>query len=409
MDYGINIWIGKLKSIEILSGNRVKLGGGTNSKDLIDALWAAGKQAVTGTCECVNYMGPALGGGHGWLQGRHGLIADQFLSMNVVLADGTLRTIGPSNELFWAMKGAGHNFGIVTSVTIKTFDIAHTNWAGETLMFTGDKVEDLYALVNEHHLKNGTQPVDLINWSYWFNIDGPFNGVCVLILSICLASPPALTFLSQPVIAMYIIQEGVTSVDASYTAPFHALGPFSAETATGDYRNVSKWVGIAKDDGPCQNVGNSTPRFPAYLPNYNPSAMREVYDAYKNITGDPSSPYHGSLFMFEGYSMQGVQATNADSAAFAYRQDNLLTAPMLLYTPAGAARDAEAQAYGNQMRQILVDGSGRSELHAYVNYAYGDETPDEWYGHESWRQSKLHYLKNKYDPHGRFSFYAPIA
>lgn len=37
--------------------------------------------AVTGTCECVSVLGPALGGGHGWLQGYYGLVADQFVAL----------------------------------------------------------------------------------------------------------------------------------------------------------------------------------------------------------------------------------------------------------------------------------------------------------------------------------------
>lgn len=125
--------------------------------------------SVTGTCECVSTLGPALGGGHGWLQGHHGLVADQFLSMNIVLANGTLVTIDESSDLWWAVKGAGHNFGIVTSVNVKVYDIEHSNWAVETLIFSGDKVEEVYQAANDHLLKNGTQSADVVNWSYWLN------------------------------------------------------------------------------------------------------------------------------------------------------------------------------------------------------------------------------------------------
>lgn len=68
------------------------------------------------------------------------------------------------------MNGAGHNFGIVTLVTAKVYDVETPNWAHETFFFTGDKVEQLYELVNKHHLRDGEQPVDLINWSYIVNI-----------------------------------------------------------------------------------------------------------------------------------------------------------------------------------------------------------------------------------------------
>jgi FAD/FMN-containing dehydrogenase len=89
--------------------------------------------------------------------------------MNIVLANGTLATVDSSSELWWAIKGAGHNFGIVTSVTSKIYDIEHKDWAIEISTFSGDKVAEIYDAVNTYLLKNGTQPTDVINWSYWFN------------------------------------------------------------------------------------------------------------------------------------------------------------------------------------------------------------------------------------------------
>jgi FAD/FMN-containing dehydrogenase len=125
---------------------------------------------VTGTCECVSLLGPGLGGGHGWLQGHYGLVADQFVSMNVVLANGSLVTLDETSELWWAVKGAGHNFGIVTSVTSKVYDIEYPDWAIETIIFSGDQVQAVYEAANEYLLQNGTRDASLINWSYWLNI-----------------------------------------------------------------------------------------------------------------------------------------------------------------------------------------------------------------------------------------------
>lgn len=90
--------------------------------------------------------------------------------MDIVLANGSLKTIDANSDLWWAMKGAGHNFGIVTSVTIDIFDIQHRDWAIDTLIFSGDQVEAVYQAANDNLLQDGTQPVDVINWSYWLNI-----------------------------------------------------------------------------------------------------------------------------------------------------------------------------------------------------------------------------------------------
>lgn len=389
MTHGIEIFLDQLSGVEVSEdGKTATIGGGTGSKVVTDSLWAAGKQTVTGTCECVSYLGPLLGGGHGWLQGHHGLIADQVVSFNTVLADGTLQTVTADSELWWALKGAGHNFGVITSVTSKVYDIVHTDWAIETIVFNGDRVEEVYDAINKYHLRNGSQPVDLINWSYWFNNPN--------------VDPEG------PIIEVYIIQEGVTAVDPQYTTPFHALEPLDIRPDNGTYHDLGGWVGIALDNFPCQKIGLNNPRFPIYTKSYDPATMRRVYDRYKEATlSEPA--FFDSLFMFEGYSNAGVRAIDADSTAFAYRDDNLLFAPLISYMSTGPELDAKAGALGNELRQILHEGTGREELHAYVNYAFGDEKPENWYGNEQWRKEKLLALKTKYDPEGKFSFYAPVA
>jgi hypothetical protein len=50
--------------------------------------------------------------------------------------------------LFWALRGAGHNFGILTSLEVKVYDIKST-WTVYTMIYTSDKVEALYDLVNK--------------------------------------------------------------------------------------------------------------------------------------------------------------------------------------------------------------------------------------------------------------------
>jgi hypothetical protein len=208
---------------------------------------------------------------------------------------------------------------------------------------------------------------------------------------------------------MYLIQEGVNAVDAAYTKPFLKLGPITTQSLSGTYRDLAAWTGISLDATPCQKTGNANPRFPIYLKSYNTTAQRLVYDLFRQATTNASSPFSNSLFMFEGYSQQGVKAIRDDASAFAYREDNLLVAPLLTYTPNGPGLDEVASKLGNQIRQILYEGSGETSLNTYVNYAYGDETQLAWYGNDAWRQNRLHALKKNFDPMGKFSFYAPIA
>lgn len=94
-----------------------------------------------------------LGGGHGFLQGRYGLAADQLVSARVVIANGSIVTASQSSnpDLFWALRGAGHNFGIVTEVEYKIYDIppGKDQWISETLVFSGNKTRDIFVVANE--------------------------------------------------------------------------------------------------------------------------------------------------------------------------------------------------------------------------------------------------------------------
>ncbi|KAF2657113.1 FAD-binding domain-containing protein [Lophiostoma macrostomum CBS 122681] len=390
MDYGIEIYLGQLNTIAVAkNGKTVTVGGGINSKKLTDALWAAGKQTVTGTCECVSLLGPALGGGHGWLQGHHGLVSDQFTSMNVVLANGDLKTIDASSDLWWGMLGAGHNFGIVTSVTTQIYEIEHSDWAIETIIFSGDKVEAVYDAANTYIVQNGTQSSDIINWSYWLN-DASLDA-------------------DKPVIIMYIIQEGVKSVDSKYTRPFHDLQPLTSIPQSGTYKDLANWTNIALESPPCQDFGFSNPRFPIYAKSYNTTAQKKAYELYASAVSGTDSPYYNSIFMFEDYASGGVRAHADGATAFGFRQDLMLAAPLIIYNGTDKATDVAVEKLGNQLREVIREGTGSAEVHSYVNYAYGNEGPESWYGYDTWRQDRLKGLKEKYDPKRRFSFYAPIA
>ena len=96
-----------------------------------------------------------------------------------------------------------------------------------------------------------------------------------------------------------------------------------------------------------------------------------------------------------------------DSTAYAFREDDVFVSPFVTYAP-DPAQDAEAMAWGEQVRELVLEGTGSSELHSYVHYAYGSESFETIYGHEPWRLEKLRRLKAEFDPEGRFSFYAPV-
>ncbi|MEU0145993.1 FAD-binding oxidoreductase [Streptomyces sp. NPDC006288] len=97
------------------------VGGGALSSDVVSAAERVGLTAVTGTAGSVGMVGLTLGGGYGPLLGQFGLAADNLLGAEVVLADGSRVDTDAEHhpDLFWALRGGGGNFGVVTSARIR--------------------------------------------------------------------------------------------------------------------------------------------------------------------------------------------------------------------------------------------------------------------------------------------------
>lgn len=91
--------------------------GGTRWGAFDHATQAFGLATTGGTNTDTGIGGLSLGGGHGWLGGKHGLALDNLISVDIVTADGKLRIASQEEnaDLFWAVRGGGGNFGVVTS------------------------------------------------------------------------------------------------------------------------------------------------------------------------------------------------------------------------------------------------------------------------------------------------------
>lgn len=100
------------------------IGAGARLGDVARELFDNGGRAIShGSCPAVGLSGHILHGGYGWASHSHGLALDWMVGADVVLADGThVRCSETENsDLFWALRGAGSNFGIVISYELATF------------------------------------------------------------------------------------------------------------------------------------------------------------------------------------------------------------------------------------------------------------------------------------------------
>lgn len=118
VDDGLVIDLSEMKGIQVDPKNRTaRVEAGCTWGDVDRATHEFGLATVSGVISTTGVGGLTLGGGHGYLTRKFGLTIDNLLSADVVLADGSLVHANKDEnaDLFWALRGGGGNFGVVTS------------------------------------------------------------------------------------------------------------------------------------------------------------------------------------------------------------------------------------------------------------------------------------------------------
>lgn len=132
-----------MRRVEVDPDRQVaRVEAGVRWREVIDAAAPYGLAPLSGSSSGVGVVGYTLGGGMGHLARRHGFAADHVVSVDLVTADGQLRTVTAESDpaLFWALRGGQSSFGIVTGLEFELVPVPE--FFGGALVFTGGAVED---------------------------------------------------------------------------------------------------------------------------------------------------------------------------------------------------------------------------------------------------------------------------
>jgi FAD binding domain/Berberine and berberine like len=141
---------------------RVRVGTATRWRDVVPQLSELGLAALHGSSPDVGVAGYSLGGGIGWLARKHGMQANAVTAIELVTADGELVRTDATHEpeLFWALRGGGGNFGVVTAIEFAVQPV-RSLYAGA--MFFG--IEQTAEVLHAWNELLPTLPDEITSWA----------------------------------------------------------------------------------------------------------------------------------------------------------------------------------------------------------------------------------------------------
>lgn len=310
-----------------------------------------------GSCPTTGVIGVAFGAGLGRLQGKYGFLHDNMMSCRLVLADGSVVEASETEnrELFWGLRGAGHNFGVAVAATFRVHPQAHGgvhhSW---DLEYELDQCEAVFATLNA---VREAMPADLAIFVLWMRrSDGG----------------------RQHLLLVNLVWSGAVEAAAPWIARFEALGPVlhsgGASVAWPDlpwttYKGYNHFLSQPK-------VWTAAPykmMSAACVRRFNLATTHAFFETVKarNLEYMGQGTTFGA--MFECLPHHRVRAVPDDATAFPWRSssENFLCVSHqpLLFLPAG----------GREVETEGLKSNGKQHAHVSVQYV-GDarsvgETP----------------------------------
>jgi len=343
------------------------ISGGARASDVARVTDPLGLAAVTGSVGAVGMAGLTLGGGYGPLIGRFGLALDNLLAAEVVLADGRVVVADDTNEteLFWALRGGGGNFGVVTAMRHRLHELASVCSGVLVYPFCEARaVLERCADIAAEAPRELTVQVGCVA-----GLNGP------------------------PLVLIVPTWCGLATVGETRTAPFLRLGTLlSGALTTTSYRTALSAFDAYLVDG--QRTFMET----SWLPELD----NDGTDAFIGAMAAAVSP---GCAVFTHEFKGAASKVTAESTAFGLRREHVLVEILAVFVdPAGEAAEERHRQWARAARQALAD---KALPGGYPNLLVADdaERVANSYGPNA---KRLMATKRHYDPGNVFCSAIPL-
>jgi FAD/FMN-containing dehydrogenase len=359
---GIVLDLRDMNAVTVDAGSRTAwVETGATSRQVLAASAPHGLVVGFGDTGSVGVGGITLGGGVGYLVRKWGLTIDSVLAAEVVTADGLLLSADPETnaDLFWAIRGGGGNFGVVTRLQFKLHDLPAFTGGLMVVPATPDVLTRFVAAAM-------AAPEDL-------------STICNVMPAPPLPFLPADLHGKLVLFAMLAFAGGGDAAERAI-APFRALGPVVDMVKPGPYASM-----FPPDD---PDLHPTAVMRTLFVNGVDGLAARTIVDTVAN----GSAPFRAVQLRVLGGAAAEVAP---DATAYAHRALQIMVGVLAFYTPGDRPRQqAWVEALAAALRQ---DESG-----AYVNFleAEGTERVRAAYPGKTW--DRLRAIKAKYDPGNLF-------
>ncbi|KAL4819004.1 hypothetical protein BDW67DRAFT_173889 [Aspergillus spinulosporus] len=372
---GIVISLDRMRGVSVDSRSQtVRVQGGARWDDVNRATAPYGLAVVGATASQTGVGGSTLGGGYGWLTGRYGLIVDSLVRATVVLANGSVLEASEEahRDLFWAIRGAGQAFGVVTELEFRAHRLPDQVFGG-LLYFKASKLFRVIDFANWFHEQQDKD-------------SGLFFGFR--------AAPKSA---DDSVIMAVLFYNGPQERATAFFAPLLSLDPVINRTGMMPYWQLARQANVRFDRRRSRKSGGGTKlRFPPDK-DLIPVLWRDFDQVMQEFPQMGDSVLAIELLPFAKLMSVPVEATACAN------RDCLYNVGLLL-----CWHDPRLDAFIDRYRQATLTNIQNSQcwaqvaeggVAAYPNYAGHDFATSYLFGRNL---PRLQQLKKIYDPYNAF-------